>query len=106
MKSTESNTQHGSESSYDFSPHGENHTLITSRKTGAKRIVNNEPLNLPEIDTDEHPEKGRYAASERKHFIQVLGPGAAVALESLRKRVGTRLKVTRHGRGRAGLLDE
>lgn len=45
----------------------------------------------------EKPETaGKYTKPERDHFNNVLGPGAAVALESLRKKVGIRLKVTRH----------
>lgn len=41
---------------------------------------------------------GKYTREERKHFEDKLGPGAAFALESFRKQVGIRIKVTRRGK--------
>lgn len=41
-------------------------------------------------------ETGKYTKAEREHFKEMLGPGAAVAFESLRKQAGIRLKITRH----------
>lgn len=53
-------------------------------------MENHEPIATPEAT-------GKYTKQERGHFNDALGPGAAVALESLRKQTGIRLKVTRHG---------
>ncbi len=40
--------------------------------------------------------RGTYTKAEKAHFIEVLGPGAPVALESLRKLTKIRVKVTKH----------
>ena len=40
---------------------------------------------------------GKYTKIERKHFNAILGPFAAVSLESLRKITGTRLEISRGG---------
>lgn len=37
----------------------------------------------------------KYTKAEREEFIEQFGPGAAVALESLRKQAGIKIKATR-----------
>ncbi len=56
------------------------------------------PKQTPDPEQPETPEapKGRYTRDERKHFKAVLGPGAAVALESLRQQAGIRITATKH----------
>ena len=47
-------------------------------------------------DTPEVPEhRGKYTKAERQNFDKLHGPGTAVALESIRKLYGLRIKITR-----------
>ena len=60
--------------------------------------MNNPETNVPQSHEDESaPEQvqGEYSKAERMQFAEYFGPGAPVAIESMRKTMGIRFKVTR-----------
>jgi hypothetical protein len=89
MELPEQTTEFKTAPAYTSSPLGDNHTLLTFTKNGAKqRILNNRPLGPAETpDAVALPEG---ASAERQHRTSVLGSGVLAALRSLRERMGLR----------------
>ena len=60
--------------------------------------MNNPETNVPQPHEDEpvaEQTKGGYSKAERMQFAEYFGPGAPVAIESIRKMKGIRFNVTR-----------
>ena len=56
---------------------------------------NNPEINITPAEPKPEQKRGKYTKEERAKFAEYFGPGAPIAIESLRKVVGIRIQVTK-----------